>query len=124
VNAGANLCFVNHAGSGQAVGDFVARARALGADVPFIACVVVITTPEDARQISGFRNLVLPDGYLEGILNASDTRKAGIAAAITLGEAMLAQPGVRGLNLSSVPEPGRELELAEDLSEVARVFVG
>jgi methylenetetrahydrofolate reductase (NADPH) len=123
VRAGAHVCFVNHAGSGQAVGDFVAQAKSLGADVPFIACVVVITTPEDARQIQGFRNLVLPPGYLEGILNASDTRKAGITAAIKLGETMLAQPGVRGLNLSSVPEPGRELELAQDLREVARAFM-
>jgi methylenetetrahydrofolate reductase (NADPH) len=123
VRAGAQVCFVNHAGSGQAVGDFVAQSRALGADVPFIACVVVITSPEDARQIQGFRNLVLPTGYLEGILNASDPRRAGIAAAIKLGETMLAQPGVRGLNLSSVPEPGRELELAQDLAEVARAFM-
>ncbi len=123
VHAGAHLCFVNHAGSSLAVSDFVAQARSCGADVPFIAGVAVITSPEGARQISGFRNLVLPDGYLEEILSASDTRKAGIAAAIQLGETMLAQPGVRGLNLSSVPEPGRELELAQDLAEVARAFM-
>lgn len=123
VRAGAHICFVNHAGSGQAVGDFVARARALGAEVPFIAGVAVITSLESARLISDFRNLVLPPGYLEGILNASDVRRAGIAAAIRLGETMLAQPGVRGLNLSSVPEPGRELGLAHDLAEVARAFM-
>jgi 5,10-methylenetetrahydrofolate reductase len=123
VRAGAQVCFVNHAGSGQAVGDFVAQARALGADVPFIAGVAVITSPEGARQIQGFRNLVLPPGYLEGIFEARDTHRAGIAAAIKLGETMLNQPGVRGLNLSSVPEPGRELELAEDLAQVARAFM-
>jgi methylenetetrahydrofolate reductase (NADPH) len=123
VKAGAQVCFVNHAGSGQAVGDFVAQARALGADVPFIAGVAVITSLEGARQIQGFRNLVLPPGYLEGILEADDTRRAGIAAAISLGETMLAQPGVRGLNLSSVPGPGRELELAHDLARVARAFM-
>ncbi len=123
VRAGAHVCFVNHAGFSQTVGDFVAQARSLGADVPFIAGVAVITSPEGARQIQGFRNLVLPPGYLEGILGVHDTRRAGIAAAIKLGEAMLAQPGVRGLNLSSVPEPGREVELAQDLAEVARAFM-
>ncbi len=123
VRAGAQVCFVNHAGSGQAIGDFVVQAKSFGADVPFIAGVAVITSLEGARQIQGFRNLVLPPMYLEGILGAHDTRRAGIAAAIKLGETMLAQPGVRGLNLSSVPEPGREVELAQDLAEVARAFM-
>lgn len=122
VRAGAQVCFVNHAGSGQAVGDFVAHSRSLGADVPFIAGVAVITSLESARLIQDFRNFVLPEGYLEGILGARDVRRAGIAAAIRLGETMLAQPGVRGLNLSSVAQPGRELEMARDLAEVGRAF--
>ena len=123
VRAGAQVCFVNHAGSAEAVGDFIARAKALGADVPFIAGVAVITSLEGARLISEFRNFVLPEGYLEGILKARDPRRAGIAAAVDLGARMLLQPGVRGLNLSSVPAPGREPELARDLAEVARAFM-
>ena len=55
--------------------------------------------------------------------NTPDVRRAGIRAAIQFGEELLAQPGVRGLNLSSVPEPGRELQMAQDLAEIARAFL-
>jgi methylenetetrahydrofolate reductase (NADPH) len=121
--AGAQIAFVNHAGPGERVLEFVQSAQALGANVPFIAGLAVITSEVGARMIQKFHNLVLPPGYLEGIINAPDVRRAGIQAAIRFGHDLLAQPGVRGLNLSSVPEPGRELEMAQDLAEIARAFL-
>ena len=103
--------------------EFVQAAQSLGANVPFIAGLAVITSAAGAGMIQKFHNLVLPPGYLEGIMNAPDVRRAGIRAAIRFGEDLLAQPGVRGLNLSSVPEPGRELTMAQDLAEIARAFL-
>ena len=123
VLAGAHICFVNHSGPGERVLEFVKSAQSLGANVPFIAGLAVITSEAGARMIQKFHNLVLPHGYLEGIMNAADVRRAGIRAAIRFGEDLLSQPGVRGLNLSSVPEPGREFEMAQDLAEIARAFV-
>lgn len=123
LRAGGRLCFVNHSGGPEAVGQFVAAARDLGADAPFIAGVAVITSLEGAAQLQTFRNLVLPKGYLEGILNTPDPRKAGIKAAIRLGQQLLEVPGVRGLNLAAATRPGDQLELARDLAEVGRAFL-
>jgi methylenetetrahydrofolate reductase (NADPH) len=123
VLAGAHIAFVNHSGPGECVLEFVQATQLLGANVPFIAGLAVITSEAGARMIQKFHNLVLPPGYLEGIMTASDVRRAGIQAAIRFGHDLLSQPGVRGLNLSSVPEPGQELTMAQDLAEIARAFL-
>jgi methylenetetrahydrofolate reductase (NADPH) len=123
VLAGAHICFVNHSGPGERVLEFVQSAQELGANVPFIAGLAVITSEASARMIQKFHNLVLPPAYLEGITSAPDVRRAGIRAAIRFGHDLLAQPGVRGLNLSSVPEPGHELTMAQDLAAIARAFL-
>jgi hypothetical protein len=83
----------------------------------------VATSEGSARAILGFRNLVVPEGYLESILSSSNPRTAGVRAAIAFGETLLSQKGVRGLNLSSAPVRGQELGLAKDLAEIARAFL-
>jgi methylenetetrahydrofolate reductase (NADPH) len=123
VKAGANICFINHSGEAENYGNFIDAVRAHDIDIPFIAGLAVATSESSARAIQGFRNLVVPEGYLETIVSSSNPRKTGVRAAIKFGEALLAQPGVRGLNLSSVPTPGFELELAKDLAEIARAFL-
>ena len=123
IKAGANLCFINHSGEPETYARFMGEVQALGTDVPFIAGLAVVTNEGSAKAIRGFHNFVVPNGYLENILASPDPRKAGIRAAIKFGEALLSQPGVRGLNLSSVPEPGRERELTHDLAEIARAFL-
>lgn len=120
--AGAQVCFINHSGNPETIHAFVAAAQDLGVNIPFIAGLAVATSVESARLLRTFCSLVLPDGYLEGILAASDPHRAGIRAAIAYGEALLAVPGVRGLNLSSVPAPGEELQHAADLAEIAKAF--
>jgi 5,10-methylenetetrahydrofolate reductase len=124
VRAGAQLCFVNHSGEPQDIAEFVQKATELGATVPYIVGVAVVTSLGSARQIQGFRNLVLPKDYLGRILNARNPRLEGIRAAVELGQQYLAIPGVRGLNLSAAPAPGQELELAADLAEVGKAMVG
>jgi methylenetetrahydrofolate reductase (NADPH) len=123
VKAGANLCFVNHSGEPETYARFIGEVQALGATIPFIVGLAVATSKGSARAIQGFRNFVVPRGYLETIMASREPRKAGIRGAIKFGEALLSQPGVRGLNLSSVPEAGRELELARDLAEIAGAFL-
>jgi methylenetetrahydrofolate reductase (NADPH) len=121
--AGAHLCIVNHSGEPQDVRAFVEAAQSLGANIPFVVGVAVITSQGSAEQVQGFRNLVLPGGYLGGILGSSNPRQAGIRAAVKLGQQYLGIPGVRGLNLSTVSAPGQELELAADLATVGQAFL-
>jgi methylenetetrahydrofolate reductase (NADPH) len=123
IKAGANLCFINHSGDAENYRRFINDVQAHGVDIPFIAGLAVATSESTARAIQGFCNLVVPKNYLENIMASSQPRKTGIRAAIEFGEALLSQPGVRGLNLSSVPTQGRELELAHDLAEIAKAFL-
>lgn len=122
VRAGADVCFVNHAGSVQALRSFVEQATDAGADVPFVACVAVATDPGSAAQLRRFTGLRLPEGYLAGIESARDPRRAGIAAAVALAQAYLSVPGVRGVDLSGVPSPGTELTTATALAEIGRAL--
>jgi len=122
VRAGADVCFVNHAGSVEALRSFVERATDAGADVPFVACVAVALDPGSADQLRRFTSLRLPAGHLAGIESARDPRRAGIAAAIALAESYLSVPGVRGVDLSGVPTPGAELTTATALAEIGRAL--
>lgn len=118
--AGAEVCFVNHAGGVDAVAAFIASARALGVTMGFIPCVPVIVDAGSAALIRGFTSLALPPGYLDRILAADDVEAAGIAAAIDLSMAMLEIPGVVGVDLSGGPAVGREVAFAQAEAEIAR----
>ncbi|MFI7589632.1 methylenetetrahydrofolate reductase [Spongisporangium articulatum] len=117
--AGAELCFVNHAGGAGPVGSFIRRAQDLGVTVGFIPCIPIVLDHESAQLLRSFTSLVLPDGYLDGILSASDPRAAGIDAAAALAADFLALDGVVGVNLSGGTSPGRERWFAEGLAAVA-----
>ena len=95
VRAGAQVCVVNHAGGRAPVAEFVAA----GPDIPYIACVPVVLGPAQARLLAAFPGLVLPPGFLDGILDAPDPAVAGIDAAVRLAEELLDVPGVRGVDL-------------------------
>ena len=122
VRAGAQVCFVDHAGPVGELRAFVDAAQDAGADVPFIACVAVATDPGSVAQLRRFTGLRLPEGYLAGIEGARDPFRAGIAAAVALAEAYLAVPGVRGVDLSGVAAPGTELTTATALAEIGRAL--
>lgn len=117
--AGAEVCFVNHAGGVRPVAEFVAAARALGARSTFIACVPVVTDAESAQLLRTFTTLALPPGFLAGILSARDPYEAGLAAAVALARELLAVEGVSGINLSGGPGRGREVEFAAALGEIS-----
>ena len=119
-HAGASICFVNHAGGAEPVAEFIADARALGVTMSFIPCVPVILDRGSAELMLTFTTLVLPPGYLEGILSARDTRCAGISAAVALSREMLEIDGVTGVNLSGGPSGGDRVRFARDVAEIAR----
>lgn len=121
VRAGAQVCFVNHAGGADPVARFVAAvSMALDAPIPFIACVPLILDRASAELISGFPGLVLPPGYVEGILDSRDPHRAGTDAALRLCSELLGIPGIRGIDISTVPVPGRELQTARAVAAVGQ----
>jgi 5,10-methylenetetrahydrofolate reductase len=91
---------LNHVSSPARVAAFVAAARAAGATLPFVAGVAVYTDEPSARVLQRFPGLHLDDAVVERVLAAPDPRVAGITAAVAEARALLAIPGVVGVNLS------------------------
>jgi len=98
--AGAQVCVLNHVRTPARVARFVAAARAAGATLPFVAAVAVYTDEPSARVLQRFPGLHLDGEVVERVLTAPDPRAAGIAAAVAEARALLAIPGVVGVNLS------------------------
>jgi len=98
--AGATLAVANHVGSPEDLASFLAEARDAGADLPVIAGVAVYTDEDTAAVLSAFPGLALDPQAVAAVLNAPDPLAAGIDAAVAEAEAMLAVPGVVGVNLS------------------------
>src|SRR4051794_37328703 len=98
--AGAHLCVLNHVSSPAHVAAFVVAARAAGATLPFVAGVAIYTDERSARVLQRFPGLHLDAAVVERVLAAPDPRAAGIEAAVAEARALLAIPGVVGVNLS------------------------
>lgn len=118
-HAGAEIVFVNHAGGAGPVARFVREAQASGSQLGFIPCIPIVVDEASARLLASFTSLVLPAGYLDGILAAPDVRAAGIAAAVSLGRAFLAIDGVVGVNLSGGAGGGDRVFLADAMGEIS-----
>ena len=119
MHAGAEVCFVNHAGGAAPVAEFIDAARQLGVDMMFIPCVPIVVDHASAALLRTFTTLVLPEGYLDRILAARDPFVEGIAASVDLGCELLQIDGVRGINLSGGTGPGREAWFAEALARIS-----
>jgi Methylene-tetrahydrofolate reductase C terminal len=117
--AGAAVCVLNHTSGPARVAGFVAAARAAGATLPFLAGVAVYTDERSARVLQNFPGLHLDDGAVERVLGAPDPREAGIAAAVEEARALLAVPGVVGVNLSGLASGRGEDDGARVKAEVA-----
>jgi 5,10-methylenetetrahydrofolate reductase len=130
--AGARLCVLNHVSTPQAVDRFVTTARRAGATLPFVAGVAVYTDERSARVLQAFPGLHLDAATVDGVLRAPDPVAAGVAAAVREARALLAVPGVVGVNLSGLgsgrgEEAGAEVKAAvaaEVRAGVARTGVG
>jgi len=117
--AGAQLCVLNHVRSPARVAAFVAAARAAGATLPFLASVAVYTDEPSARLLQRFPGLHLDGAAVERVLAAPDPRAAGIAAAVAEARALLAVPGVVGVNLSGLGSARGEDDGAQIKAAVA-----
>jgi 5,10-methylenetetrahydrofolate reductase len=116
--AGAEVCFVNHAGGAEPVARFIRSVHDAGTDIAFLPCIPVVVDRGSAELLPTFTTLVLPEGYLDRILRATDPFAEGIAAAIELGRQMLEIDGVRGVNLSGGAAAGREAWFADALAMI------
>ena len=117
--AGAQLCVLNHVGSPARLAEFTAAARVAGATLPFVAAVAVYTDERSARVLQAFPGLHLDDEQVARVLTAPDTVTAGIDAAVAEARALLAVPGVVGVNLSGLASAHGEETAAAVKAEVA-----
>ncbi|MGY1659709.1 methylenetetrahydrofolate reductase C-terminal domain-containing protein [Geodermatophilus sp. SYSU D00705] len=117
--AGAQVCVLNHVRTPVQVARFVAAARAAGATLPFVAAVAVYTDEHSARVLQRFPGLQVDDDAVARVLAAADPRAAGIATAVAEARALLAVPGVVGVNLSGLASADGEDAGAQVKAEVA-----
>ena len=95
-------------------------ALAAGATLPFLASVAVYTDQRSAQVLQALPGLHLDDAAVHRVLAAPDPVEAGIAAAVAEARALLAVPGVVGVNLSGLASDRGPLAGARTKAEVAR----
>jgi methylenetetrahydrofolate reductase (NADPH) len=108
--AGAAVAVLNHAATGT-VAAFMAAARAAGVTIPVIAAVAMYTDALSATVLSALPGLELDPAAVQRVIDARDPVEAGLAAATAEAAALLAIPGVAGVNLSGLAS-GRGYEYA------------
>lgn len=118
--AGADLCLLQYAGEVSDVAAFVAQVGESAPGVGVLPGLPVLTDVSGAQLLSSFAAAVLPAGYAERVLAAVDPYETGIAAAVALGQELLAIDGVAGLVLAGGPAPGTEVAFAQALARVAQ----
>ncbi|NMO90652.1 methylenetetrahydrofolate reductase C-terminal domain-containing protein [Actinomycetospora sp. TBRC 11914] len=118
--AGTSLVVTNHVGRAGELADFLARARAAGVDLPVIAGVAVYTDEATARGLAALPGLELDEEAVAAVLTAPDPVEAGIEVALAEARALLALPGVVGINLSGVASRAGWVPAAEIKAEVGR----
>lgn len=123
VRAGAQLCFVNHAGGPRPVQTFVERARAEVSDVAFVPCVSVLSDPASQRALAALPGLVLDAGAAHAAEQAGGGQ-GGVRIAAAEAEAMLAIDGVVGINLSGAASAVSEATSAGLMAELGRLIRG
>ena len=99
--AGAGVAVLNHASAGSVAGFMAAAARA-GVTIPVIAAVAVFTDELSAAVLSALPGLELDPAAVRAVLSHRDPVAAGIEAAAREARALLAIPGVAGVNLSGL----------------------
>jgi 5,10-methylenetetrahydrofolate reductase len=99
--AGAAVAVLNHAAV-DTVAAFMAGAAKAGVTVPVIAGVAVFTDEPSAAVLNGLPGLELDPAAVRAVLADPDPVEAGITAAAAEAAALLAVPGVAGVNLSGL----------------------
>jgi NAD/NADP transhydrogenase alpha subunit len=99
--AGAAVAVLNHDTVASVAGFMAAAARA-GVTMPVLAAVAIFTDPASASALSGLPGLNLDPAVVRAVLDDPDPVAAGIAAAVRQARALLAIPGVAGVNISGL----------------------
>jgi methylenetetrahydrofolate reductase (NADPH) len=120
--AGAAVAVLNHVHSAADVAAFLTAARALGLTMPVIASVAVYTDERSAAVLTRLPGLEIDPTTVTAVLGAADPVAAGIAAAVAEAEALLAVPGVVGVNLSGLAS-GRGTAYAADVQAAIGVQI-
>jgi methylenetetrahydrofolate reductase (NADPH) len=116
--AGAQLAFLNHAGSVTELAGFVRASRDAGVTLPLIAGVAVYTDARSAHVLQNFPGLQLDPEPVARVLAAADPVAAGIEAAVTEAGHLLAIDGIAGVNLSGLASGRGEFHAAEVKAEI------
>jgi 5,10-methylenetetrahydrofolate reductase len=117
--AGAAVAVLNHAAAAT-VTAFMAGAARAGVTIPVIASVAIFTDELSATVLSALPGLELDPAAVQAVLAAPDPVAAGIAAAAREAAALLAVPGITGVNLSG-PGSARGYQYAAKVkAELAR----
>jgi 5,10-methylenetetrahydrofolate reductase len=99
--AGAAVAVLNHAAV-DTVTAFMAGAARAGVIIPVIAGVAIFTDEPSAAVLSALPGLELDPAAVRVVLGDPDPVEAGIAAAAREAAALLAVPGIVGVNLSGL----------------------
>jgi methylenetetrahydrofolate reductase (NADPH) len=99
--AGAAVAVLNHAAV-DTVTAFMAGAARTGVTIPVIAGVAFFTDEPSAAVLHALPGLDLDPAAVQAVLAHPDPVEAGIAAAAREAAALLAIPGVAGVNLSGL----------------------
>lgn len=121
--AGAGVCFVNHAGDAKSLAHFVSATRALSPKLRIIVCVPMVISRAGADRLKTFLPGPLPPAVRES-LEARDPVSAAISATVAVAGDALGIDGVDGVDLSAPAGAGEELEVAQALASVGRVLGG
>ena len=116
--AGAHVAVLNHVRSPAVLAEFMAVAHAAGVTLPVLAAVAVYTDERSALSLLGFPGLNLDPVAVARVLAAPDARVAGVEAAVREAAALLAVPGVGGVNLSGMGASGGVLAAARVKAEI------
>ncbi len=99
--AGAAVAVLN-SDTVPSVRSFMAEAAQAGVTIPVIAAVAIYTDPPSASALSGLPGLELDPAAVHAVLDDPDPVEAGLAQAAQEARALLAIPGVAGVNISGL----------------------
>ncbi|MDQ2912984.1 MAG: methylenetetrahydrofolate reductase [Chloroflexota bacterium] len=84
-------------------------------DVPIIAGVLILRSPEQAERLAKVPGVAISLETIDRMKKATEAEAEGVAIAVELVKALLALPGVRGVHLYAIEWPeavGRVVETA------------
>jgi 5,10-methylenetetrahydrofolate reductase len=117
-DAGASVAVLNHVERVEDVAAFMRSAHAAGLHIPVIASVVVYTDAVSAAVLQGLPGIELSTTSVDSILGSPDPITAGIDAAVTKAQQLLAIDGIEGVNLSGLASARGYLHAAEITAEI------